>query len=118
LNLVNEAADEAIAPLQERLAKLEAEHGAELLGSLLTTTAVRDSLKQLDVPEAAEQLDFLEMEVAELAERRSRDELDASVAIERTMLLHRALWRCPKRALQTGRDLARGEPAGITAPRG
>src|SRR5262249_6102047 len=64
LNLVAEAAREATAPLQERLAKLEAEHGAELLGSLPTTTAVRDSLEQLEVPEAAEQLDFLEMEVA------------------------------------------------------
>lgn len=91
LKRVAEEAAEAMTPLKERLANLEAEHGAALIGSLPSTAAVRESLEQFDVREATEQLDFLEMEVAELAEARRRDALEASVAVERAALLRRLL---------------------------
>lgn len=91
LKLATEAATEARAPLQERLAKLEAEHGNALLGSLPTTATVRTALEEFELPEAAEQLDFLEMEIAELVELRRNNVVDASVAFERTILLRRLL---------------------------
>ena len=88
---VANAASEALAPLRQRLATLELEHGAALVRSVSTASAVQDSLERWELREAAEQMDFLEMEVSELIDVGRRDALDAPVAAERATLLRRLL---------------------------
>lgn len=88
---VANVASEALAPLKQRLETLEVQYGATLVRSISTTSEVQESLERWELREAAEQLDFLEMEVVELNELSRPDALDAPVATERATLLRRLL---------------------------
>jgi hypothetical protein len=88
---VANAAGEALAPLKQRLEALEVEHGSTLVRSISTTAEVQESLERWELREAAEQLDFLEMEVSELIEHSRPDALHATITTERTTLLRRLL---------------------------
>jgi hypothetical protein len=85
------AGTEATERHRLRLSNIVESYGEQLVGTLSSFEAASRALDEMDVSEAVDQLDFLEMEAAEQSELRRRDALDATQIVERTALLRKLL---------------------------
>ena len=91
LKSINKTAELAVSPLMQRLEDVEVEYGESLVRALSTYEGLRAALRQYEVDEATELLDFLEMEIIEWVDSRRRSEADATTANERSSLMRKLL---------------------------